>query len=362
VVNLNPSGFDFTPPRVMQWNVGLQRKAFTNFILDIAYVGSKSDDLLRQVQINSVPLGERFLPENQDPTLAAGTPGSNAVPNDLLRPFPGYGNIRMWDYSGYSNYHALQTGVNRRFDNRFMFSAFYVWSKALGINSTDFTPGAPLSEEETRRRDYSFLDFDRPHNVVVNLIYQTPSVASGPLAILANDWQISGVYRWTSGRPYAVNFNIPGINNNNNLTANDGAPAARVVLTCDPGRGWSGDPYQQIANTNCFAPAQPGSVGLESARFFLRNPPINNVDLSLSKRFRFVGDAGFELRLDAFNALNHTQFTGVNSTIQFAGLDDTTITNLPFDGSGNLVRPNGFGAITNVARPRTLQLVARVTF
>ena len=362
VVNLNPSGFDFTPPRVMQWNVGVQRKMFTNFIFDLAYVGSKSDDLLRQVQINSLPLGARFLPENQDPTLGAGTPGSNALPNDLLRPFPGYGNIRMWDNSGYSNYHALQTGVNRRFDNGFMFSAFYVWSKALGINSTDFTPGAPLSEEETRRRDYSYLDFDRPHNFVVNFVYQTPRVASGPLAILANEWQISGVYRWTSGRPYAVNFNIPGINNNNNLTGNDGAPAARVVLTCDPGRGWGGDPYQQIANTNCFAPAQPGSLGLESARFFVRNPPVNNLDMSLSKRFTVYRDVQFELRLDAFNALNHTQFTGVNNTIDFAGLNDPTITNLPFDSSGDLVRPNGFGAVSGVARPRTLQLVTRVTF
>ena len=40
----------------------------------------------------------------------------------LLRPFPGYGNIRMWDYSGYSNYHALQTSVSRRFDRGFMLS------------------------------------------------------------------------------------------------------------------------------------------------------------------------------------------------------------------------------------------------
>ena len=47
----------------------------------------------------------------------------------------------MWDYSGYSNYHALQTGVNRRFDDGFMFSVFYVWSKALGINNDDFAAG-----------------------------------------------------------------------------------------------------------------------------------------------------------------------------------------------------------------------------
>ena len=69
-----------------------------------------------------------------------------------------------------------------------------------------------------------------------------------------------------------------------------------------------------------------------------------------------------EVRLDAFNALNHTQFTGVNSTVNFASLTNPTITNLPYDSSGNLVRNNGFGSINGVAPPRTLQLVTRLTF
>ncbi len=68
------------------------------------------------------------------------------------------------------------------------------------------------------------------------------------------------------------------------------------------------------------------------------------------------------MRLDAFNALNHTQFTGVNATANFASLTDRTITNLPYDSTGALVRPNGFGTINGVAPPRTLQLVTRVTF
>ena len=84
------------------------------------------------------------------------------------------------------------------------------------------------------------------------------------------------------------------------------------MLTCDPGRGWSGDPYQQF-NTSCFAPPQPGSDGAESARFFVRQPPINNLDLSLSKVFAGPRSLKFEVRLDVFNALNHTQFTGVNN-------------------------------------------------
>jgi hypothetical protein len=362
VLSLNPTVFNFAPPKVYAWNVGIQQKLLKSFIFDIAYVGSESKDLLRQVQINALPFGATFLPENQDPTREpSAIPGATALPTDLLRPYPGYGNIRMWDYSGYSNYHALQTSVNRRFDNGFSFGVFYVWSKALGINNDDFTPGVPnLSKAETRRLDYSYVQHDRPHNFVVNWVYQTPTVVSGPLGLLANDWQISGIYRWTSGRPYNVAFNIPDITAAN-LTGTDGNPNARVVLTCDPGSGWSGDPYKQL-NTSCFAPPQPGSDGAESARYFVRSPPINNLDLSLSKRFRVKKDIGFEVRLDAFNALNHTQFTGVNNTVNFKSLSDPTITNLPYDASGNLVNQSGFGTINGVAPPRQLQLVTRVMF
>jgi Carboxypeptidase regulatory-like domain/TonB dependent receptor/TonB-dependent Receptor Plug Domain len=362
-LSLNPTAYDFKPPRVSQWNVGIQHKVWREVILDVAYVGSKSTDLLRQVQINAVPFGATLAPQNQDPTRApAAQLGSSALPNDFLRPYRGYGGIRMWDYSGYANYHALQTSVTRRFDAGFMFSGFYVWSKALGINNDDFSPGVPnVSDEEVRRLDYSYLTYDRPHNFVLNFIYQSPAVTSSKaLGILANEWQISGVYRWTSGRPYGVGYSIPDIGAAN-LTGTDGNPNARIVLTCDPGRGWSGDPYKQL-DTACFAPPQPGSDGAESARFFVRAPPINNIDLSLSKNFGVVKGAKFEVRLDVFNALNHTQFTGVNATANFASLTDRTITNLPYDASGALVRPNGFGAINGVAPPRTLQLVTRVTF
>ena len=117
VLSLNPSAHDFKPPRANQWNVGVQHKVWRNIIADVAYVGSKSDDLLRQVQINAVPFGATLAPQNQDPTRApAATLGSSALVNDLLRPYQGYGNIRMWDYSGYTNYHALQTSITRRFD------------------------------------------------------------------------------------------------------------------------------------------------------------------------------------------------------------------------------------------------------
>ncbi len=366
-LSMNPTVYNFKPPRVQQWNVGIQRKLYRNLMLDVAYVGSKSDDLLRQVQINSVPIGATFLPQNQDPTRAPNaTPGADALPTDLLRPYQGYGAIRLWDYSGYSNYHGVQIGVNRRYENGLLFSAFYVFSKALGINNDDFSAGAPnLTDAQVRHLDYSYVANDRPHNFVMNFVYQTPHFESGGLGYLTNDWQLSGIYRYTSGRPYNIAYTIPSIGNAN-LSGTDN-PAARVVVICDPGSGYSSDPYRQF-NTACFAPPQPGSQGDESARYFLHGPPINNLDLSVAKQFP-ISKVKLEVRLDMFNFLNHTQFqgttvnnVGINNTANFASLSDRTITNTPFDSTGALVRPNGFGSISGVAAARTLQLVTRVTF
>jgi hypothetical protein len=359
-LTMNPTVYDFTPPKVYAWNVGFQHKLMHAIVIDVAYVGSSSKDLLRQEPINAVPYGAKFLPENQDPTRAPSpVPGATALADDFLRPYPGYGAIRLWKADGYGNFHSLQTSLNRRFDNGLMFSVFYVWSKALTINDDDFSAGRPnATAEEVRRADYSYASYDRPHTFVISFVYQTPRVAKGVLGVLANEWQVSGVYRWMSGTPYSIGYSIPGISNAN-LTGSD--QPARIGVTCDPGKGWSSDPYRQF-DPSCFAPPQPGSDGTESARYFLHGPPVNNLDLSLSKSFAFGKGIRLEVRLDAFNALNHTQFTGVNASAAFASLTDWTITNLAYDASGNVVRNNGFGSITGVRPPRTLQLVTRLTF
>jgi hypothetical protein len=360
-VSLRPTQFDFVPPKVYQWNLGVQTKLFPSITADVAYVGSSSHSLISSNQINAVPFGARYLPENQDPTRAPSSlPGQNALTDDLLRPFPGYGNINLYEFRSYSNYHALQMGLNRRFDNGFMVNAFYVWSKALGTANDDYSNTLPnATDAQLREYDYSYTSNDRPHNFVVSFIWQTPKVTDGGLGFLVNDWQLSGGYRWTSGAPYQVNFSIPGVGAGN-LTG--GSTNARVVVNGDPGSGNSTDPYLQIENPNVFAPPQPGSAGNESSRFFLHAPAINNLDLSLSKRFRVGDQIALEVRLDAFNALNHAQWSGVNNTVEFAGLDDPTITNLPYDANGNLVRPRGFGTINGVRDPRTIQLVTRLTF
>ena len=113
-----------------------------------------------------------------------------------------------------------------------------------------------------------------------------------------------------------------------------------------------------------FGSPQTGSTGAESGRNFLTGPGVNNLDISIQKSFKLRGNARFELRADAFNALNHTQFSGVNATANFASLTSTTPSNLPYDAAGNFVfaNRNGFGTPSGARDPRIIQLAARVRF
>ena len=252
----------------------------------------------------------------------------------------------MYDYSGYGNYHALQTSVSRRFDGGFSFTGFWVWSKALGINSTDFAAGVPnVSDAETRRLDYGLVDYDRPHNILLNGIYQMRSFTGNrALGYLINDWLISGSYQWLSGRPYAVNFNIPGIGAAN-LTGTDGNPNARIVLTCDPGRVTAATRivrWQPVVLRAAAARQRWRRVGavLRPEPAGQQSQPVD-CETGADRRPEPVRIP----RRHVQRAEPH-QFTTVNDTVNFRSLTDPTITNLPYDANGNLTQRNGFGTIS----------------
>jgi hypothetical protein len=163
-----------------------------------------------------------------------------------------------------------------------------------------------------------------------------------------------------SGTPYTPTYSIPGISPYT-LTGTQGLESARIVVTCDPGSGNSGDPYKQF-NVSCFAPPSSGSIGLESGKNYLVGPPQNNLDLSISRFIKLGGRRRLELRLDAFNALNTVQFLTVNSTMTVRSLTDPTPTNLAYDASGNLVNPNGFGTVSSTRPAREVQILVRFQF
>jgi hypothetical protein len=366
-VDLKPNAYEWELPVVYQWNLGMQMRLPALFVLDVAYVGSESRNLLQFRNLNAIPYGTAYTAGAQDPTRGqsctgcqpiSSTPGANALPVNFLRSYMGYNDVRLWEFDAYSNYKALQTMVSRRFQQGFMFNVNYTLGAARGTLGGDWDYAR--IDDKNDEANYGPLSFDRTHVVVASFVYQTPEVSKTMWRYVTNDWQLSGNYRWMSGTPYTPGFSIPGYGNVN-LTGSY-TEGARIALTGQEiSKGSSDDPYNQF-NVNAFTAPQVGSTGLESPRYTMNNPPINNLDLSVAKIFPFGGRRKFEIRFDAFNALNHTQFSGVNSTINFASLTDHTITNLPYDANGNLVRTNGVGSISGVRPPRQLQIVTRFTF
>jgi Carboxypeptidase regulatory-like domain len=345
-------------PTTYAYNLGVQYKLPFESVLDLSYVGTSGQHLLQRRSINSPAYGAAYLPQNQDPTStgSATVPGARALPVDLLRPYQGFGQIQYIEPSTSSNYHSLQSSLNRRFSRGLLLGVNYTWSKALGTQSNDLPGitgfGAPHILDN-RRANYGPLDFDRRHNFSVNWVYELPkATASRALGYALNDWQLSGIYRYGTGQPYNIGYNLPTGLSNYTYTGTQNIESARVLLLKNPGSGHSSDPYRQFDIT-AFALPQPGSQGFESGRNYLYRSPINSWDLSLSKRFQVKERAKFEIRLDAFNALNHTQFNDVNTTLT---------ANSPFGPNGNLVNKTGFGAVTSVRPPRNLQLGARFEF
>jgi hypothetical protein len=363
---LNAFAFDGKIPTVYNYNIGVQTKLPASFVLDVSYIGSQSRHLLQRINLNAVPYGAAFATANQDPTLAASSlPGATSLPADFLRPYRGFGTITLHEMSGNANYNALQTTLDRRFNNGVLLGVSYTLSKALGT-----TNGADGDfhriDNLDKQANYGPLNQDRRHNFVANFVYEVPGLSSrfgrnAAAVALFDGWQISGIYRLLSGAPYTPGFSISGIGNQN-LTGSF-TEGARIGVAGDTGSGNSGDPYRQL-NALAFAPPQPGSIGTESRRNFLTGPGVNNLDLSVQKSFQLRGSMRFELRADAFNALNHTQFSGVNATANYASLTATTPSNLPFDSAGNFVfaNRNGFGTVNGARDPRIIQLAARIRF
>jgi hypothetical protein len=359
--NLNAMNYPGEVPTTYNFNLGVQKKLPWQMIADIAYVGSVQNHLPRRVNLNAVPYGAAFAAANQDQTLpATSTPGGRSLPQDFLRPYRGFGNINYRLFDANANYHALQTQIDRRFAQGLFVNVNYTWSKALDTQSGngDFS----RIDAFDKQANYGPANHDRRHIFNLNWVYELPRRENAGAIVrgIVNDWQLSGGYRWESGAPYGIGWTVSGVGNQN--VTGSFTEGARVVILGDPGQGYSSDPYQQIS-TSVFAPPQVGSQGLESGRNYLNRAPVNNLDLSLQKSFPILGrNRAIRFRLDAFNALNHTQFANVNSTIQFRSLTDPTPINLPYDEQGRLVRTNGFGSVATVRPPRVLQLLVRFDF
>ncbi|MBK5292547.1 MAG: carboxypeptidase regulatory-like domain-containing protein [Acidobacteriia bacterium] len=353
-------------PTTYNWNFTIQRELPAGIMFDVAYVGARSLHNLNIFNFNHAPFGSAWLPENQDPTIAAPTfDGRTTKPVNLYLPYLGYGNTNVTAFGASSNYHALQASANRRLARGMQFGLAYTWSKVMGTAGGD---GDGFHPTNARAANYGPLGYDVTHLFVANFTYDLPAAGRGGNFLdnvvgkaIFNNWAVSGVTTMATGMPDNIGFGVQGLGGaevNRRWTGSE-TYGPRVVITGTPQSG-SGTPTSWI-NTSAFAlPPIGKSNGLESASRPIRKPGINNFDISIFKEVPLGAEGRFlQLRLEMFNAFNHTQFSDFNRTATF-NLQGV-LTNLPTAVGGGGGR-YGFGAITAARDPRLIQLAAKFYF
>ena len=341
---------EFVPPVVYNWSIGVQRDLGFNLIGDAAYVGNAARDQVLTVDLNGRPYGYAYQPSSLDPTNVVGGQ-AQPLPDDFLRPYQGYGRIQQREFSGYSDYHALQFGLNRRRStDGLSVGAAYTYqllNKSLGTIDPFI--------DDNRARNYT-SNGRRPHVLVFNYSYEPPSLSRKWDNVfvkgLLDNWQFSGVTTITSGTygGFGYNFvNAPTGALTGTGSINGGG--SRVVVVCDPNLPRGERTFERQFKTECVAPpTDQYRLGTATNDEYL-GPGYMNWDISVFKNVPLGGARRLQLRVELYNAFDTDQWTGVNTNASF---DYTT---------GALTNANTFGRLNgNTNSARRIQFGARFTF
>jgi hypothetical protein len=336
---------DYTPPTVYNWSLGVQQNLGFGTVFDISYVGSVARHLMQRRSLNAVPYGTRFLPGSIDSTT--GSP----LPDNFLRPLPGYADIQYLEFASNSNYHSMQTQLNKRFSKGLQFGLAWTWSKSMNWVNNNGDAINPFLNFRTR--NYGKGNFDRTHNLVLNWVYSLPKLSKmaniGPAKWVFDNWDVAGVTTFTSGSPLGIGYSLVS---GADLVGGGGAGVdSRVVLTGNPNLPKGDRTVLRHFDTSVVQPPTRADFGIGTAsKDPIRGPGINVFDVSFYKNIP-VGTnekRRVQLRFEFYNFFNHPSFQGVDTTGRF-------------DATGKQV--NGtFGAYTSTLDARRVVLGAKFYF
>jgi hypothetical protein len=336
---------DYKPQTIKNWSIGVQRDIGFKTVADVSYVGSAGRRLLQTRNINAVPYGTNFQPSSIDPTTGG------PLPANFLRPYRGYGDILVSEFAGFSDYHALQTSLNRRYTAGLRVGVAYTYANSKNVGASTATNNPTVNPFlDVRERNYGSVG--RTHNLAVNYSYEVPHLSrhwnNAVVRAIFDNWQIAGVTTALSGATLGVGYSIQGVSD---LTGGAGSGVdTRVDFVCDPNLARGDRSPTRAFRTECVAPPSRESNRIGTGRpGELVGPGYLNWDLTFSKSVPFAGDRRrAQFRAELYNAFNNVQFSNVN-------------TSAVFNAAGEQVNPE-FGQYTAARDARRIQLTVRLEF
>jgi hypothetical protein len=297
---------DLVTSQVQHWGLTVEQAFKNDFLLSVAYVGTRGTHLLRFATPNLGP--NKILTVEEAPSKL-GEPifegKSHAACQDpawiaLCDPeTSNLGSYTLIKSDANSSYHALQAQLIKRFSRGLQLSGAYTWSHAIDEVSDLFDlAGAPALPQNSfdLRAERADANFDIRHRFAYSVIWDVPSFRDN---FLLSRWQLASIGTFQTGQPYSVLY-FYDFNKDGNLTD-------RVI------------PDPTGASPNGILQGQAG-------RNLFRAPGLATVDLALNKTFRVSERQNFEFRTEVFNAFNRSNFGIPVNQVNFGGLGAQPLT------------------------------------
>jgi outer membrane receptor protein involved in Fe transport len=309
-------------PRTYQWNLAIERSLGNNQTVSASYLGA---------------IGRRLI---------------NA--ETITNPNPTFSSVGILRNKATSDYHAMQLQFQRRLSQGLQALASYTWSHSIDAVSSDFGLGL----------DRGSSDFDVRHSFSAAVTYNLPTPKVGKLSeAILGGWAIDGIIRSQSATPVDLiartTINVAGQSIPQRPDLIPGIPLYIEDPTAPGGRKFNNtvDP----ARPGCKGPFCPppttrqGTLG----RNVLRGFPLNQVDLSLRRRFDLTERVNLQVRADVFNIFNHPNFADPNNTLTSATFG---LSNGMFgSGLGGGVA-GGFNPLYQIGGARSMQFSLKLQF
>jgi hypothetical protein len=240
---------------------------------------------------------------------------------------------------GRSSYRAVFFRAQKRFSDSFSVLGHYTWSRYLddiGATSAadDYGSGAGSYQDAyNRQADWARSGDDVPHRLVITVLYEVPRFSGNSFVDAAlSHWRIGVLETAQSGPVFTVTSTT-------NLTNAFPAGAVRPNLVGDPELPSDQQTLTHWFNTSAFVNPPALTFG-NSPRSVLRGPSLITTDLTLEKAIALSDRHSLDVRIEAYNLLNRTNFNPPGSALGAAD----------------------FGVISSARPARTVQLGARVSF
>jgi hypothetical protein len=310
------------PQYNQQWNFTIQRTLGKDLVWEIAYAGNKGTFLsvtseLNQLDPSYLALGSQLQQLVPNPFYGIITGGTLSQPTvqrgQLLRPYPEYTSVQAVNAGwGNSNFHSLQTRLQKRFSSGLSLLASYTFSKTIddAADGVWNDSGQPLVRNwYCRSCERSVSSYDQPHRFVTNVTYELPfgkgkrfgNQWNGAVNAVLGGWQTNAIITISEGQP--LRFTAA---TNTCFCFGGNARPDTTGISADLGDKKTIDRWFDTSQFKQPAPYTFGNMGRITAQ--IRNAGARNTDFSLFKSFRVKERVGIEFRAEAFNFTNTPLF------------------------------------------------------